>query len=79
MCMSARQSALPVCAMAREKETVERERESGSLSPRKSVKNSPSLCPLKRFMNPSIGCACVRALVCARTDTTVPIGLYEHV
>lgn len=44
-----------------------RETEGGSLSPRKSVKNSPGLCPVKRFMNLSIGC--VYARLCAHMHT----------
>ena len=55
-----------VCVFVSERETQRRER--GSLSPRKSVKNSPGLCPVERFMNLSIGgvCAHVHAQRCRR-------------
>lgn len=64
VCMAARQSECPH-VFVRERERQRRER--GSLSPRKSVKNSPSLCPVKRFMNLSIGC--VYAQLCAHLHT----------
>lgn len=50
-----------VCVFVSERERRRRER--GSLSPRKSVKNSPGLCPVERFMNLSIGRVC--AQLCA--------------
>lgn len=65
--LAARQSECHcVCMCLRETERGSGGR-GGSLSPRESVKNSPGRCPLKRFMNLSMGCVCEQLCVCMHT------------